>query len=57
MHMGSRSGGLTQGDSSIRAMAKEEYEGSPTLDDVQKIRMNKGQLMKVKVAGKPKNKF
>jgi len=56
MHMGSRSS-MAQGDSAIRALAKAEYEGDINLDNVQKIRMSKGQLKQVKATGKRRNRF
>lgn len=56
MHAGSRSG-AAQGDSLIRARAKQEYEGDINLDNVQKIRMNNGQLKQVKATGKRRNRF
>jgi len=56
MHAGSRSS-IAQGDSAIRARAKQEYEGDINLDNVQKIRMNKGQLKQVKATGKRRNRF
>ena len=48
---------MAQGDSAIRALAKAEYEGDINLDNVQKIRMSKGQLKQVKATGKRRNRY
>ena len=49
MHGNSRSGGMTS-QSEIRELAQNKYEGV-TLDNVQKITMNRGQLKSVKAIG------
>ena len=49
MHANQRSGG-NSAQSEIRELAQEKYEGV-TLDNVQKISMNKGQLKSVKAIG------
>ena len=49
MHGNSRSGGVS-GQSEIRELAQDKYEGV-TLDNVQKITMNRGQLKSVKAIG------
>lgn len=49
MHANQRSGGKVQ-QSVIRAAAQDKYDGV-TLDNVQKITMNRGQLKKVKAIG------
>lgn len=59
MHMGQRAGSAMFGDSQspIRAAAQGKYEGDVTLENVQKIRMSKGQLKEVKAAGKRQRKI
>ena len=49
MHGNSRSGGMSA-QSQIRELAQDKYEGV-TLDNVQKITMNRGQLKSVKAIG------
>ena len=49
MHANQRSGGMSA-QSEIRELAQEKYSGV-TLDNVQKITMNRGQLKKVKAVG------
>lgn len=63
MHSGARMGGTlppgvkTSGDSAIRAIAQAKYE-DVTLDNVQRISMNRGQIKQVKaVGGKRRNRL